>query len=120
MCFCCVLYFTFTTDGNSPVRVTLCWTDPPAVPIENTYTIGDGVLDNNTPMLINDLDLRITETANTYYPWKLDVGNPANAATRNTENNVDNVEMVTIDSPTAGVQYTIVIDNLDNKVKDVF
>jgi len=84
--------------------VTIVWTDPPGTPPAAS-------LDPADAMLVNDLDLRLTESTNTYYPWKLDKDNPEVAATRAGENNVDNVEMVDIDSPTAATTYTIVVDH---------
>lgn len=93
-----------TTTGTSPLRVTIVWTDPPGTPPAAS-------LDPANAMLVNDLDLRLTESTNTYYPWKLDKDNPEVAATRAGENNVDNVEMVDIDSPTAATTYTIVVDH---------
>jgi len=93
-----------TTTGISPLRVTIVWTDPPGTPPAAS-------LDPANAMLVNDLDLRLTESTNTYYPWKLDKDYPEVAATRAGENNVDNVEMVDIDSPTAATTYTIVVDH---------
>jgi hypothetical protein len=67
-------------------------------------------------MLVNDLDLRLTYSASTFYPWKLDGANPTNPATNNSENNVDNVEMVYIATPAAGT-YTITVDH-DGTITD--
>ncbi len=50
-------------------------------------------------MLVNDLDLKVTESSNTFYPWKLDRDNPSDMATNTTENDVDNVEVVFIENP---------------------
>ncbi len=93
-----------TAAGGQPLQVTIVWTDIAGTPTSNS-------LDPSTPMIVNELDLKITESSNTYYPWKLNRDNPSAAATRNSENNVDNVEMVTIDNPTGGLQYTIVVDH---------
>ncbi len=93
-----------TTTGTSPIRVTIVWTDPPGNPPAPA-------LDPPDAMLINDLNLRISQGTNTYYPWKLDKDNPGNAATNNSENNVDNVEMVDIASPASGTTYTITVDH---------
>jgi PKD repeat protein len=93
-----------TALGSEPLKVTIVWTDPAGTP-------PDASLDPVTPMLVNDLDLRITRSASTWYPWKLDRDNPANAATNDTENNVDNVEVVYIASPAAGDTYTIAVDH---------
>lgn len=90
--------------GNEPLKVTIVWTDVPGTPVS-------AQLDPSTPMLVNDLDLRLTRSGSTYYPWKLNRNNPANAATNNSENNVDNVEVVFISNPVAGGTYTITVDH---------
>ncbi len=95
---------TVTADGTQPLQVTIVWTDVPGTPVGAS-------LDPSDPMIVNELDLRLTQASNTYYPWKLDRNNPSSAATRSGENNVDNVEMVTIDNPVAGTDYTIVVDH---------
>ena len=94
---------TVYSNGSEPLKVTICWTDVPGTPVS-------AQLDPLDPMLVNDLDLRITKDANTYYPWKLSRNNPTNAATNNSENDVDNVEVVYIANPTQG-NYTITIDH---------
>ena len=95
---------TVTAIGGQPLQVTIVWTDDPGTPVSAS-------LDPSDVMLVNDLDLRITESSNTFYPWKLDRNIPSNAATQNSENNVDNVEMVTIANPVGGTDYTIVVDH---------
>jgi peptide deformylase len=90
------------SDGSAPIKVTICWTDPAASP--STLS-----LNSRTSKLINDLDLRITRSSNTYYPYKLSYSNPGNAATTG-DNDVDNVEQVYIESPSAGT-YTISINH---------
>jgi len=92
------------TNGTDPIKVTIVWTDPAGAPVTAS-------LNPTNSMLVNDLDLRITEGATTYYPWKLDVSNPTNAATHAAENNVDNVEQVEIASPTDATTYTITVDH---------
>jgi len=93
--------YVFESDGGDPVRVTLCWTDPPG-PEQATH-------DSRVPVLVNDLDLKIIGPAGTNYPYRLDYDQPTSNATAMAENDVDNVEQVYIASPVAG-QYTIVID----------
>jgi len=95
---------TVKAIGDEPLIVTIVWTDKPGTPPA-------AALDPIDPMIVNELDLRLTQGSNTYYPWKLDRNNPSAAATRNGENNVDNVEEVTIDNPVAGAEYTIVVDH---------
>jgi len=93
-----------TEDGTSPLKVTIVWTDPAGTPVAPA-------LDPSDKMLVNDLDLRVVKDGTiTYYPWKLDKDSPDNAATNNSENDVDNVEQVYIGSPTAGT-YQVIVDH---------
>lgn len=91
--------FTFTavSDGVNPLLASICWTDVPG-------TANNGSLNNATPALVNDLDIRITQDGNTYYPWKL-LGDASLPAITTEDNNVDNVERININAP-AGT-YTI-------------
>lgn len=87
------------TSPGGVVKVTICWTDLPGTPLVSAP------VDDRTPMLVNDLDLRIID-ANTNMPistlpWKLDPANPSSAATRG-DNNVDNVEQIYVSSLPAG------------------
>lgn len=92
-----------TTDGSEDVKVTICWTDVPGSP-------ASAQLDPLDPMLVNDLDLEVTSDGNTYYPWKLSRNSPTAAATNNSENNVDNVEVVFIENAPAG-EYLVTVDH---------
>ena len=49
-------------------------------------------LNNRTPILVNDIDLKLIKKSTAYYPWKLDPDNPYNSVKNYTENNVDNVK----------------------------
>ncbi len=89
------------SDGTTPLVATICWTDP-------AHAALSPALNPTTKLLVNDLDLRITKTGSTYYPWKLDGANPSNAATNSGDNDTDNVEKVEISSPTSG-EYTITV-----------
>ncbi len=94
--------YRFEWDGFSPIRATLCWTDPPGP--------GSDGLDDPTPQLINDLDLRIiapNDTA-TYLPFILDPANPAAAASTG-DNFRDNVEQVLIASPNTPGTFTVTV-----------
>jgi len=92
------------SDGTTPLRVTLVWTDRPGTPPAEA-------LDPPTPMLVNDLDLRLEHIVNStlHYPYLLDPDNPGNAATTG-DNTVDNVEQVHIESPAEGA-YKVIITN---------
>ncbi|MES2747696.1 MAG: S8 family serine peptidase [Bacteroidota bacterium] len=89
------------STGTEPLIASITWTDVPG-PI-NT---GGSPVNDPTPALVNDLDIRITRNTTTFYPWKL--VDPLAEAIRTGDNNVDNVEQVKIDSPTAG-NYTITV-----------
>ena len=93
--------YKFKSDGNHPIRVTLCWTDPPG-----TATSAN---DSRTPVLVNDLDLKVISGTSTNYPYSLSYTYPTSNATYTAENNIDNVEQVYIASPPKGV-YTILVD----------
>ncbi|MBN1514154.1 MAG: S8 family serine peptidase [Phycisphaerae bacterium] len=84
-----------TTDGSTPLRVTLSWTDPAGTPPGN-------LLNPTNAMLVNDLDVRLVRTspATTFYPWVLNPASPSAAATTG-DNSRDNVEQVVVSSPGA-------------------
>ena len=93
---------TVYADGSSPLRTTLVWTDPAGTPAAWS-------LDPTTAMLVNDLDMRLTNvTPTTYYPYILDPANPANAATTG-DNFRDNVEQIYKTGTTYGEAYTLTI-----------
>jgi hypothetical protein len=91
--------------GNEPLIVTICWTD-----LEGTPTlVSTQTVDDTSPKLINDLDVRLTDDSNTtWFPWVLDPANPANAAVIG-DNTRDNVEQVFIAAPPVGKIYTITV-----------
>ncbi len=91
-------------EGMPELRVTICWTDPAGVPVAPS-------LNPRNPMLVNDLDLLVSdENSNVYFPYKLDPDNPSAAATNDSKNNVDNIEMIVINNPAPG-NYTIQVDH---------
>lgn len=85
----------YKTEGE-PLKVTVSWNDPAG-------DVGPRALDNSTPALINDIDLRVISSANekTFFPWKLNPSNPSAAATTG-DNNVDNTEQVVVNDIPAG------------------
>ena len=89
------------SNGATPLIASITWTDVPGA--INT----SGIPNDPTKVLVNDLDIRITRNATTYFPWKLNqfISSPA---IRTQDNNIDNVEQVKIDSPPSG-QYTITV-----------
>lgn len=107
---------TFTKNvlalGNEPLIATLSWTDP-------SGPLSQSEVDDRTPVLINDLDIRITKGETTFLPWKL---NSVTTGAIKGDNNVDNIEKIEINQP-SGV-YTISVthkrDNLVNRAPGAF
>ncbi|WP_158550059.1 S8 family serine peptidase [Runella aurantiaca] len=91
--------------GNTPLVVTLSWTDPEGTPTRITTQ----TVDDPTIKLINDLDVRLSDdVGNTWFPWVLDPANPTKEASRG-DNIRDNTEQALIESPTPGKVYTLTI-----------
>ncbi|WP_438710279.1 S8 family serine peptidase [Aquimarina muelleri] len=90
---------TFTSDGVTPLAITIAWNDP-AGPT-NT---------GNNPILVNDLDMRVTGNNNTYSPWVMvpngNFNNYTDAAQKG-DNYRDNVEK--IDAVLAAGTYTVTV-----------
>lgn len=91
-------FFAIATPQT--IMATICWTDPTGA--QN----GNGQEDIRTARLKNNLDIKIFKDDIPYYPWKLNVEEPTAAATRTSDNNVDNIEKIQIDNAQPGV-YTI-------------
>jgi subtilisin-like proprotein convertase family protein len=96
---------TVKSIPGEPLIATICWTDIPG--IANTGTLND-----TTPALVHDLDIRISQGSLTFFPWRL----PPNAnfqAIRNGDNFVDTVETVRVENPNGG-EYTITITHKES------
>ena len=93
------------TGGTTPLLGSISWTDVP-----DASKINSGVLNESIPDLTNDLDIRITQGASTFFPWRL-TNNAAALATRSGDNPVDNVERINVDAPAAGTTYTVTISH---------
>jgi hypothetical protein len=81
----------FSDPAAPDTRATICWTDP-----LSTVVIPQTV-DPDTPVLVNDLDLRIVGEHETFMPWTLDRSVPPAAAVPG-DNVVDNVEQVVLET----------------------
>ncbi|NBX28484.1 MAG: hypothetical protein EBR55_09635, partial [Chitinophagia bacterium] len=97
--------YTVIASGKKPLKATLVWTD-----IKGT---ANNTLNNNTPKLINDLDLKISSGNNTIETWNLNPADPSAPATRG-NNKIDNVEKVEVDSLIVGNTYTITVSHKNN------
>ena len=98
----------FTWDGASPIRATLCWTDP-AGAVQNTA-------DSRVANLVHNLDLKITapDGTTTILPYVMPfVGKWTTASMSENAttgvNNVDNVEQVYIATPAQAGTYTMTV-----------
>ncbi len=87
------------SNGTEPLIATISWTDRAGV--TNT-----GTVDLKTPVLVNDLDVRITRNNDVFLPWRLndEKSQPAIKA----DNIVDNVEKIEILSPVNDF-YTVTV-----------
>ncbi|MDI1324642.1 MAG: S8 family serine peptidase [Algoriphagus sp.] len=104
--------YEFVSDGVTPIRITIAWTDPSGNPAPASL---------NPPnlMLVNDLDIRVTdEEGKTYFPWTLNPSiGPGSAAANDSDNFRDNVEQVFIASPKAQ-KYKVNITHKGNLVNN--
>ncbi|RRJ93081.1 T9SS C-terminal target domain-containing protein [Paenimyroides tangerinum] len=76
-------------DGSEALTATMAWTDKPGNIVSAT--------DSTTPVLVNDLDLRIIRPSggDPLMPWSLSKTSMINPApVRDVDNNVDNIEKI--------------------------
>jgi len=83
--------------AGEKITATLVWTDPAGTPVAPS-------LNPTTKMLVNDLDMRLTEDITgglTFFPWTLDPApsKRALAAVQTGDNFRDNVEKMEFDNP---------------------
>ncbi len=106
--------FPITAAGgtNNPLKVTIVWTDPPGTANAETN------LNNPTPKLVNDLDLRVySPSGTTNFPWVLnpDLTNQTvaarSAAATTGDDSRNPVEQVFIANPITNGIYTIAVTN---------
>jgi Subtilase family/GEVED domain/Secretion system C-terminal sorting domain len=95
-----------TASGKGALTATICWTDPEGVVLPIT---SDNV-NNRTPRLVNDLDIRISDGTNNYLPFILNPDKPADLATRG-DNFRDNIEQILIPDAVPGRVYTLTVSN---------
>jgi hypothetical protein len=84
--------FVQVNPGDTVLKVTLAWDDPPGTP-------------NVSPALVNDLDLVVIDPSNNQrFPWTLGgLFNPTGNAVQTQKNSVDNIEQVYVASPPLGL-----------------
>lgn len=106
---------TFSAQAGEKLKATICWTDMPG-------DIAAGVLNDPTPRLVNDLDLRLSKDGTTFLPWKLDYSPVSGFSNSKGDNIVDNIEVIDIDVPETG-SYTLTVTHkgsLDGNVGGPF
>lgn len=94
---------SFQAIEGEDLTATLAWTDPDGEVYNST---AENMLNYREPVLVNDLDLRISDTEGQYFPWKLDPENPSNTATTG-DNIVDNVEKIEVYNASGGYDFVI-------------
>ena len=94
--------FTIKTSGLKPLKATLVWTD-----IKGTV---ESTLNDSTLRLVNDLDLKISKSTTDYLPWTLNPALP-DVAAKKSNNSIDNVEKVELDTTRVGQTYTITVNH---------
>jgi Subtilase family/GEVED domain/Secretion system C-terminal sorting domain len=95
-----------TASGKGALTATICWTDPEAT----VSPVVTETLNNRTPKLVNDLDIRISDGTNNYLPFILNPDKPADVATRG-DNIRDNVEQILIPDAVPGRTYTLTVSH---------
>ncbi|WP_299366559.1 S8 family serine peptidase [Winogradskyella sp.] len=97
--------FTFSAQAGDKLSATICWTDMPG-----TAVTDESGLNDQTPRLVNDLDLRLSKDGTTYFPWRLDYSMVSGFSNSKGDNIRDNVERIDIEAPTSGM-YTLTVSN---------
>ena len=90
--------FDVYASGTEDLIASISWTDPPGI-------VNNAVVNDATPALVNDLDIRVTRGGSTYFPYKLTGVNTNTQA----DNTVDPFERVDVSTPVTGALYTITV-----------
>lgn len=85
------------SDGINDLIASISWTDLPG------ETVRDSI-NSAAPKLINDLDIRLTQNSETFYPWRL---TSASTNSRDGDNNVDPFERIDIENASGTYSLTI-------------
>ena len=94
----------FSISSGQKLVATIVWTDAPGAAVS-----GSEYLNDPTPKLVNDLDIRLVKDGTTYFPWSLVYDSTSGFSNTNTVDNfVDNVEKIEIETPEPG-NYTLIV-----------
>lgn len=103
--------YSVRATGETPLKTTICWTDP-------VGAVQPLKLNPTNLVLVNDLDLRIiSPNGSTNFPWILNPANPSNSATKG-DNYRDNVEQVVVTNAVADEQFIVRITHKGTLVDD--
>lgn len=93
-----------SASGDELLKATISWVDPAAQPFKTV----DKLLYDQSSRLVNDLDIRITDTVTqeVFFPWRLNKLSPAANAELG-DNIVDNIEQIVIKNPVPDRTYRI-------------
>ncbi len=92
--------YTLISSGKGPLKATIAWTDPEASTSSQ--------LNDRTPRLVNDLDIRLTSGTSTFFPFTLNPATPE-ALPVAADNIRDNVEQILINNPLPGQSFTLTV-----------
>ena len=95
-----------TASGKGALTATISWTDPEAT----VFGVSPANLNNRTPKLVNDLDIKITDGTSNYLPFILNPDKPADLATQG-DNIRDNIEQILIPNAVPGRTYTLTVSH---------
>lgn len=101
---------TFNAQSGDLIMASISWTDVPGIPVS-----GSENLNNTTPRLINDLDLRIEKDGTTFLPWTLDYSEDSGFSNSKADNVVDNFEKIEFTAPSSGT-YTLTVSHKNSLV----
>lgn len=99
----------FVWDGSSPIRVTICWNDPPGS--------SRSLSDDRTKNLVNDLNIRlVSPTGTEFFPYVMPfVGTWTQASMEAVAttgvNSTDNVEQIYVAAPSSPGVYELVVNH---------
>ena len=94
--------YTIISSGNGPLKATIAWTDP-----EGTTS---SALNDRTPRLVNDVDIRLTSGSSTFLPFTLDPAAPDAVAVPG-DNIRDNVEQIVVNNTMPGQTFTLTVSH---------
>ncbi len=82
--------YSLDVEPGEPIKVTIAWDDPAAIP-------------NVIPSLVNDVDLLLIDPdGGEHFPWTLTPNSPDSPALRDKPDRLNNMEQVVVDNPIAG------------------